>query len=51
MERSTKQMKPKLIFVSAFHKFSGFYLLFPDQVIDEGQGWETPREPYEVKAW
>ncbi|XP_071915279.1 peptidyl-prolyl cis-trans isomerase PASTICCINO1-like isoform X4 [Coffea arabica] len=21
------------------------------KVIDEGQGWETPREPYEVKAW
>lgn len=21
------------------------------KVIDEGQGWESPREPYEVKAW
>ncbi|XP_027075539.1 peptidyl-prolyl cis-trans isomerase PASTICCINO1 isoform X2 [Coffea arabica] len=21
------------------------------KVIEEGQGWETPREPYEVKAW
>lgn len=20
------------------------------QVLDEGEGWETPREPYEVKA-
>ncbi|XP_059667885.1 peptidyl-prolyl cis-trans isomerase PASTICCINO1 isoform X1 [Cornus florida] len=21
------------------------------KVVDEGQGWESPREPYEVKAW
>ncbi|XP_078427970.1 FKBP-type peptidyl-prolyl cis-trans isomerase family protein [Wolffia australiana] len=21
------------------------------KIIDEGQGWETPREPYEVKSW
>lgn len=21
------------------------------QVINEGQGWESPREPYEVKVW
>ncbi|MED6220368.1 G1/S-specific cyclin pas1 [Stylosanthes scabra] len=24
---------------------------FKAKVINEGQGWESPREPYEVKAW
>ena len=27
-----------------------YHLSVCGQIIDEGQGWESPREPYEVKA-
>jgi hypothetical protein len=33
------------------HAISRLDRLLYDQVINEGQGWESPREPYEVKAW